>query len=151
MIWRLSGWSSTTKNRLFMPVSPTARLGLHSRERADENAFGRSAVPVSAMPLLHTLRARRGAAQGLLATCRLRLSLDNNREPEGKCRALARLRLDPDLAAVHLNDAFRYSEAQASAAFLAGDGIVGLLKLLKQVGLIGSRDAGAGVADRYKE
>jgi hypothetical protein len=42
---------------------------------------------------------------------------------------LARLRLDPDLAAVHLDDAFGYSEAQAGAALLLGDGIVGLLKL----------------------
>src|SRR5262249_61224085 len=118
MIGRLSGWSSTTKMRLLMPFPPTARLGLHSRERADENAFERSAVPVSAMPLLHTLRARRGVAQGLLATCRLRLSLDNNREPEGKCRALPGLRLDPDLASMHLNDTLGYGEPQAGAALL---------------------------------
>src|SRR5215471_15489321 len=103
------------------------------------------------MPLLHTLRARRGAAQGLLATCRLRLSLDNNREPEGKCRALARLRLDPDLASVHLNDTLGYGEPQAGAALLAGDGVVGLLELLKQLDLISGGDAGAGVADRDME
>src|SRR5262249_52862033 len=148
MIWRLSGWSSTTKMRLLIPFPPAARLDLHSRERADENASGTPSVPVSAMPLLHTLSVRRGVAQELLSTCRLRLSLDNNREPEGKCRALARLRLDPDLAAAHLDDAFRYGKPQAGAAFLAGDGIVGLLKLLKQVGLIGSRDARSGVTDR---
>jgi hypothetical protein len=46
---------------------------------------------------------------------------------------LADLRLDPDLAAVHLDDAFRYGEPQAGAAFLARDRIVGLLKLLKQL------------------
>ena len=103
------------------------------------------------MPLLHTFRVRRGVAQELLSTCRFHLSLDNDREPEGKCRALARLRLDPDFAAVHLDDAFRYGKPQAGAALLAGNGVVGLLKLLKQVGLIGSGDAGSGVADRYME
>src|SRR6516225_740066 len=36
MIWRLSGWSSTTKMRLLMPFPPAARLRLHSRQRADE-------------------------------------------------------------------------------------------------------------------
>ena len=103
------------------------------------------------MPLLHTFRVQRGLAQELFSTCRFYLSLDNDRELEGKCRALARLRLDPDFAAVHLNDALRYSEPQAGATLLAGDGVVGLLKLLKQVGLIGSGDARAGVANRYME
>ena len=84
------------------------------------------------MPLLHTLRVRRGVAQELFSTCRLHLSLDNNREPEGKCRASARLRLDPDLAPVHLNDTLGYGEPQAGATLLAGDRIVGLLKLLKE-------------------
>ena len=58
----------------------------------------------------------------------LHLPLDDHREREGKRRALARLRLDPNPAAVHLNDALRYGEPQAGAALLAGDGIVGLLK-----------------------
>ena len=31
------------------------------------------------------------------------------------------------------------------------DGIVGLLKLLEQLGLIGCGDAGSSVADRYME
>jgi hypothetical protein len=31
--------------------------------------------------------------------------LDNNRKRERECRALARLRFDPDFAAVHLDDA----------------------------------------------
>src|SRR6516164_1729945 len=124
MIRRLSGWSSTTKMRLLMPFPPAARLRLHSRERADENAFETPPVPVSAMPLLHTLRVQRGVAQKLLSTCRLHLSLDNDREPEGKSRALARLRLDPDFAPVHLNNAFRYGKPQAGAALLSGDGVV---------------------------
>src|SRR5262249_20793736 len=126
-----------TKMRLLMPFPPAARLRLHSPERADENAFDRPPVPVSGMPLLHTFRVR--LAQELLSTCRLHLPLDNDRDPEGKCRALARLRLDPDFAAVHPNDGFRYGAPQAGAPFLAGDGVVGLLNLLKQVGLIGRR------------
>jgi hypothetical protein len=39
------------------------------------------------------------------------------------------LRLNPDLPAVHLDDALGDREAQAGAALLAGDGIIGLLKL----------------------
>jgi hypothetical protein len=50
-------------------------------------------------------------------------------ESERKRRALPRLRLDPNPAAVHLNDALRYGKSQSSAALLAGDGIIGLLKL----------------------
>src|SRR5215813_10589519 len=57
------------------------------------------------------------------------LLLNNNRECERKCGALARLRLDPNPSAVHLNDALRYGQPQAGAALLTGDGIVGLLKL----------------------
>jgi hypothetical protein len=56
------------------------------------------------MRLLHTLGVRRGVAQELLPTCRFHLSFDNDRELECKGRALARLRLDPDFAPVHLND-----------------------------------------------
>ena len=82
---------------------------------------------------------------------RLHLSLNNHRKREGKRRALARLRLDPNPAAVHLNDALGYGESQAGAALLAGDRVVGLLKLLKQPGLIGSGDAGSGVTDGYTE
>src|SRR5215471_12969042 len=52
---------------------------------------------------------------------------------------------------MHLDNALRYSQSQAGAAFLARDRIVGLLKLLKQLGLIGSGDARAGVANRYME
>jgi hypothetical protein len=52
---------------------------------------------------------------------------------------------------VHLDDALRDCEPQTGAALLAGDGIVGLLKLLKQLGLIGGGDARAGVPNRYIE
>ena len=51
---------------------------------------------------------------------RLHLPLDNDRERECKCRALADLRLDPDLAAVHLDDPLRDSQSQAGATLLAG-------------------------------
>ena len=77
--------------------------------------------------------------------------LDDDRECERKCGALAWLRLDPDSAAVHLNDPLGDGESQTGAALLAGDGIVGLLKFLEQVGLIGSGDAGAGVTHRHME
>jgi len=68
----------------------------------------------------------------------IHLLLDDDRELERKGRALTRLRLDPNLAAVHLNDALRYGEPQAGAALLAGDRVVGLLELLKQPGLLRS-------------
>jgi hypothetical protein len=64
---------------------------------------------------------------------------------------LARLGLNPDFAPVHLNDALRYGEPQAGAALFLGDGIVGLLKLLEQLGLVACGDAGTGVPDRYME
>jgi hypothetical protein len=85
------------------------------------------------MPLLHTLRVRRGVAQEILSTCRLHLPLDNDREPEGKCGPLARLRLDPHFAPVHPNDPLGNGQSQAGATFLAGDGVVSLLKLLMRV------------------
>jgi hypothetical protein len=52
---------------------------------------------------------------------------------------------------VHLNDALRDSQPQASAALFLGDRIVSLLKLLKQLGLISSRNARSGIADRDME
>src|SRR5262249_38058530 len=84
-------------------------------------------------------------------SCGLYLALDDDRQRECKGRTLARLRLDPNPSAVHLNDALGDGQSQAGAALLAGDGIVSLLELLKQLGLIGSGDAGSGVTDRYTE
>ena len=68
--------------------------------------------------------------------CGRHLLLDDHRKRESERRALARLRLDPNPAPVHLNDALGYSESQAGAALLLGDGIVRLLELLKQPGLV---------------
>jgi len=51
------------------------------------------------------------------------LPLNDDRDRECKRRAVVRLRLDPYLAAVHLDDALRYREPQARAAFLAGRSI----------------------------
>ena len=62
------------------------------------------------------------------ASCGVHLPLNDHWEREGKRRALARLRLDPNPSAVHFDDPLRYCESQAGAALLAGDGIVGLLK-----------------------
>jgi hypothetical protein len=77
--------------------------------------------------------------------------LNNDRERERKSRALTGLRVEPDLAPVHLNDAFRYGKSQAGAALLARDGIVGLLELPKQLGLIGGGYARTCVTNRYME
>ena len=41
---------------------------------------------------------------------------------------------------MHLNDALGDGKPQAGPALLAGDGVVRLLELLKQLGLIGSGD-----------
>src|SRR5262249_2033638 len=84
-------------------------------------------------------------------SCGLHLPLNDGRQCERKGGALARLRLDPNPAAVHLNDALGYGKSEAGATLLLGDGVVGLLKLLKQPGLIGGGDARPSVADRYKE
>jgi hypothetical protein len=59
----------------------------------------------------------------------IRLLLDDDRECESKRRALTNLRLDPDFAAVHLDDALGYGESRAGAALLACNRIVGLLNV----------------------
>src|SRR5215472_11959766 len=87
-----------------------------------------------------------------ICSCRrLHLPLNDDRERECKCRALAKLRLDPDPTAMHLNDALGDGQSQAGAALLPRDSIVGLLELLKELGLIGRRDARPSIADRHME
>jgi hypothetical protein len=46
---------------------------------------------------------------------------------------------------VHLDDPLGNGQSQAGATLFTRDGIVGLLKLLKQLGLIGRGDTGSGV------
>ena len=79
-------------------------------------------------------------------SCGLHLPLNDHWKRERKCRTLPRLE-STQIFAVHLNDTLRYGEAQAGATLLAGDGVVGLLELLEQPGLVGSGDAGTCVAD----
>ena len=79
------------------------------------------------------------------------MSLDDNRQGERKGGALADLRLNPDSSPVHLNDALGNGQSQAGATLLAGDGIIGLLELLKQLDPIGSGDARTRIAHRYME
>ena len=54
-----------------------------------------------------------------------------HRECDEESRTFANLGLDPNSAAVHLDDPFRYRKPEPGTFFLAGLGIVGLLKLLK--------------------
>jgi hypothetical protein len=86
-----------------------------------------------------------------LRSCVLGLSFDANRQRERKCRTLTHLRVDPDFAAVHFDDALRYGQSQTGAALLAGDGVVGLLELLEKLGLIGGRNARFSVTDGQVE
>src|SRR5262249_58288133 len=77
----------------------------------------------------------------------LHLPLNDDWKRESKSRTVAGLRLDANPSAVYLDDPLGYGKAQAGAALLAGDRTVGLLELLKQLGLIGSGNAGSGVTD----
>src|ERR1051326_357953 len=81
----------------------------------------------------------------------LGLRLDLHRQRELEHRALAELRLDPKLAAVHFDDAPRDRKAEAGAALLLGGGIVGLLEFLKNLALVGLGDAGAIVLHGDRE
>jgi hypothetical protein len=49
---------------------------------------------------------------------------------------------------VHLDNPLRYCQSQSGTPLLAGDGVVRLLELLKQLGLIGGGDARTGIANR---
>ena len=59
-----------------------------------------------------------------------------------KTEPLPGLEFDRQAAAVHLDDAARNGEPQPGAAFDLGDRIVGLLKFLEQLVLIGRGDPG---------
>ena len=62
-------------------------------------------------------------------------------------RALAQGRLDPDAAAVHLDDLLGDGEPEAGAALGLGVGVVDLVELLEDAGQLICGDARAGVGD----
>src|SRR6516162_9429017 len=64
MIWRLSGWSSTTKMRLLIPFPPAARLRPHYLET--KMLLRSLPFRSPAMLLLHAFRARRGVVHAVL-------------------------------------------------------------------------------------
>ena len=75
------------------------------------------------------------------------LSLDVDGNGEGEYRAAAQRGFDPQSPAMHLDDLLGNRQPESGAALLAGGG-VGLLKLVKDLGLVGLRDPGAGVVHR---
>jgi hypothetical protein len=87
------------------------------------------------------------AVQQGLGSCHPHLLLNPDRERKRKCRAFAHDRIYPNSSAMHLDDALGDSEPKARAALLAGNRIVGLLKLLEQLGLIGRGYPRTGVMD----
>src|SRR6516164_4100576 len=64
MIWRLSGWSSTTKMRLLIPFPPAARLRPHYLET--KTLLRSLPFRSPAMLLLHAFRARREVVHEVL-------------------------------------------------------------------------------------
>src|SRR6516225_6130194 len=66
MIWRLSGWSSTTKMRLLIPFPPTVRLHLHPPNVETKTVLRSLPSRSPAMLLLHAFRVRRGVVHEVL-------------------------------------------------------------------------------------
>src|SRR6478736_6278263 len=79
----------------------------------------------------------------------LRRHLHRKRELEH--RAFADLGLDPELAAVHLDDAAGNGKSEAGATLLFCGGVVGLLEFLENLALVGLGDARASVLHRDRE
>ena len=77
-----------------------------------------------------------------------RLVGNRQREPDGKRRADAEGRLDPDLAAHLLDDPLADREAQPRAAILRIDRCVRLREIIKQPADLVGRKADAGIANR---
>src|SRR5215831_19241472 len=90
---------------------------------------------MSALPQKRTSRHTVGmSAMCHKRTCRplrfwVDLLLNDYRQCERERRVAAKLRLDPDLTAVHLDDARRYRGPQAGPALLARDCIVGTAEM----------------------
>ena len=66
-------------------------------------------------------------------------------------RTLAKARLDPDAATVHLDNLLRDGEAESGAALGLGVGAVYLVELLEDAGELIGRNAGARVGDAHGE
>ena len=64
---------------------------------------------------------------------------------EGECTAVTEFAFHPDPSAVVLDDFLADGQAKAGAFWLVGEGIADLLELFEDFGLIGRRDANAGV------
>jgi hypothetical protein len=60
---------------------------------------------------LRIVPASSARASSGACSCRFHLPFNYHRKRKRECRALTGLRLDPDPAAVHFDDAFRYGEA----------------------------------------
>src|SRR5580700_2122503 len=132
-------------------AKPSGMRACDHKSRSMDNGWPMSLIPCEAVAQTTPRNICRAHAGTALCRFYIDLPFDDDREREGKRRALAELRLDPDFAAVHLDDALRYGEPQAGAALLAGDRIVGLLELLKQFCLVGCGDARPGITDREME
>src|SRR5262249_58269203 len=98
-LWVISGHS---RRFLRCPLYPQKRTSRHT-------------VGMSAMCHKRTCRPLRFWVD---------LLLNDYRQCERERRVAAKLRLDPDLTAVHLDDARRYRGPQAGPALLARDSIV---------------------------
>jgi hypothetical protein len=115
---------------LVAPSLPPQKLSVLAKTTAALRDLGQGPAITARYCFLSTAHPEKGAD---LCSCGFDLSFDDDRQRERKCRALTKLRLNPDLPPVHLNDALRYGEPQAGAALLARDRVVGLLELLKQL------------------
>src|SRR5262245_59898933 len=87
---------------------------------------------------------------GLSSTIRISSFATPHRDRECERRALSELALDPDLAAVQLDELPRQRAAEAGTFHLLV-GCPNLPELLEHRLLILRRDADAGVGDRYRD
>src|SRR5262249_34027089 len=84
---------------------------------------------------------RQGCACSWLAN----LSFDFHRNRKRERRTLADIRLNPNTAAVHPDDALGDRQAETSSAFPFGCNVIRLLELLEDLPLIRKRNARSGV------
>src|SRR5262245_45164557 len=79
------------------------------------------------------------------------LCFDPDGNGEVERRSFARLGLDPNAPAVHLDDALGDRQPETGPALLARDRAVGLLELLEDLGLISRGNTRTRVADLNRE